>query len=157
MEKKLKKIRVFIITFGAIGIFFTLVMLLLLGIISSSSNDVTIGNKGFVYMMFLNIIGFAVLFFGIFIKRIKSQKSLIFLAISLISIICYIIYSKEALQCGLPPFAEGSNYQNGVLKWSCYAKVLVNSAVFVVPELIIWIQLRKIDKKIKNERLIYPA
>ena len=150
MEKKLKKIRVFLIIYGSIGVFCALLMLLVLGIIISTAEDATIYNTGFLNMLILVIIGVAVLFFGIFVKRIKSNKSLIFLAISLISLIWYITYSIKALQEGLYPFGQSTDYQDGVLKWSCYARVIVNSTVFFVPELIIWIQLRKIDKKNKK-------
>lgn len=151
MDKRFKGTRIFLIIYGAAIAFFSIYSLLLLLIMRTSPSHMPVGKVWLVFMPLLAIIGLAFLFFGVLIEKNKSKRMLIFLLISLSSIIWYILYAFFAGAVYNFPFMGNTDVISTILKVLFYIMMVACSAVFIVPELIIWRNLKRIEGQNKTE------
>jgi len=149
MDKKIKGTRIFLIIYGASITFFSFYFIAMSLLMSTTSSHSSIESLWIFFMPFLFFIGIGFLLFGLLIKRMKTKKQLIFLVISTFSIIWYILYAFFIQKTSIFPFMGKTDGLSIVLTVLFYITMVASSAVFIVPELIIWKNLKRIEKQNK--------
>jgi hypothetical protein len=157
MDKKLLWIRIFLIIYGAVITFASLISTSFLLITMSPIPQHSKVQLLIIFTALLLIIGLAFLVFGILINRIKTKRQLIFILISSISVVWYIAYQicLWANGFGIFPTSDWSNISIIVINIFLYFKVIVPSAIFIIPTLIIWKNLKRIEKQFNIKENIY--
>jgi len=154
MDKKIKRTRIFLIIYGASITFFSFYFLAMSLLMSTTSSHFSIERLWIIFMPFLFIIGIGFLLFGLLIKRIKGKRQLIFLVISAFSIIWYIFYAFFVRGTSNFPFMGKTDGISIFLTVLFYITMVASSVVFIVPELIIWKNLKRIESQNKIEKKI---
>jgi hypothetical protein len=150
MKKELKGIKIFLIIYGGAMAAISLVMTIMSGVFWIMSSDV-IAITLMTFMPILLFIGLAFLFFGIYITKIKVKRSLLHLIISISSILWYILFiiclpHRNSLLDVNHPDLFGV-----VFTIIPFTFATAYSAIFIVPELIIWRKLRKFERQNNTE------
>jgi len=154
MDKKIKGTRIFLIIYGSAITFVSFYASLILLLVNQGpTTSLSYEKKGLIFLPFLILIGLAFLLFGIFINKVKSKRKLIFLLICALSIIWYILHTicVQLNGLGLFPNIETTDTNSVISNILSYFKMFVLSAFFVVPELIIWRNLKRIERQNKIE------
>ncbi|HNW68782.1 MAG TPA: hypothetical protein PKI01_00140 [Bacteroidales bacterium] len=155
MDKKIKGIRIFLIIYGGAITFLSFYFMTMSLLMITTSNDFSVERVWVVFMPFLFIIGICFLLFGLLIKKIKTKRQLIFLIISTLSIIWYILYAYFVRGTSNYPFMGKTDGISIVLTVLFYITIVASSAVFIVPELIIWKKIKRIERQnIIEEKII---
>ena len=142
MDKKIRGTRIILIIYGAVIAFFLFYFFAMSLLMSTASSHFSVERVWIVFMPFLFIIGIGFLFLGILIKRIRTKRQSIFLILSSFSIVWYILYSFFVWRTSNLPFMEMTDSISIVLTVLFYITMVASSAIFIVPELIIWRNLK---------------
>jgi hypothetical protein len=156
-NKKLKGVKVFLIIYGGAMAAISLISTIMFGFLWRLSGDDDFFIMPLIFIPFLVLVGLAFLFSGIYIKKIKFKRSLLHLIISLLSVVWYFLF----IICIKPhhdSFLDPNNPDlfGVIFTILPYIIAIAYSAIFIVPEFIIWRNLKKIEKHLINNENIDP-
>ena len=151
MKKELKGIKIFLIIYGGAMAGISIIWTIMLGVFWLIFSYDVFAKTTMIFMPILIFIGLAFLFSGIYITKIKVKRTLLHLIISISSILWYILFviflphHNTLLDINNPDLI-------GVLFTVIpYIYATASSAIFIVPELIIWRKLRKFERQNNTE------
>lgn len=145
MTKNEKIARVILIIYGGVKAFYAGVFFFSLLLMKLMGTDLHAETIWFIYMPILMVLGFAFLFFGIYLKKLTIPKLKTHIILSVLSIVWLICYTISTTNVTITDQPDTNTSPIIRLVFVIFG-IIVSFSAFLIPQIIIGIKLYSAEK-----------